>query len=121
MALTGNEFRLCTGRLALAVALGGIGLACGGDDDDGATAGAEATETTEAESGSTEALCAVEAEIDAPFDAAGQYASREQKQAAAQAVVDGGFLDKASTRRPRPTWPPPWRRGWLRSAAPPGA
>ena len=109
MALTGNDFRLGTGRLALAVAvaLGGMGLACGGDDDDGddaaaaeTAAGDETAETAEAGSGSTEALCAVEAEIDAPFDAAGQYASREQKQAAAQAVVDGGFLDEASAAAP---------------------
>ena len=104
MALTGNEFRLCTGRLALAVAvaLGGMGVACGGDDDDDDTAAAETAETDTAEpgSGSTEALCAVEAKIDTPFDEAGQYASREQKQAAAQAVVDGGFLDEATAAAP---------------------
>jgi hypothetical protein len=94
------------------VALGALGLACG-DDDDGGDAAAETVESetvdtdaggpseeTPASGGSTEALCAAVAKIDAPFDEAGQYASREQKQAAALAVVDGGSLDEAAAAAP---------------------
>lgn len=98
MAFARQGFRLWARPLTLAVvlALGVVATACG-DDDDG---GGDAAVPAESGGGSTEALCAVEEEIDGPFDEAGQYATREQKQAAAQAVVDGGLLEDAEAAAP---------------------
>lgn len=81
--------------LAVALALGVSGAACGDDDD-----GGDAAVAAGSGGGSTEALCAVEERIDGPFDEAGQYATREQKQAAAQAVVDAGVLEDAQAAAP---------------------
>ncbi|MGH8999922.1 MAG: hypothetical protein ACRDY7_11095 [Acidimicrobiia bacterium] len=77
--------------LALLVVAGAGGIAgCGGDDDE---AGAEGDSPKEA-------FCAVEARIDEAFAQAGQYASREQKAAAAKTAVDAGLLEEATDTAP---------------------
>lgn len=66
----------------LAAAAFGVG-ACGDEGDNETDPGAYAS------AGPTKAVfCAAMAKVDAPFDEAGQYASREQKTEAAKKVVD---------------------------------
>ena len=83
-----REKRRPVRQLAMALAAVAALVACGDGDDKSKAPAAAEVETPTTPAPSKEAFCSAMANVDAPFNEAGQYASREQKVEAARQVVD---------------------------------